>query len=108
MDKLEYKLKKWARRYIDDPVFVKEPEQVQQVKKEFDAYFHKEQQHFTFGFTFHGTPFQKQVWQALYETITYGEITTYKTIADRIGKPKAVRADVSGVNKYAVVKSVTS
>src|SRR5699024_5296593 len=65
MDTLEDKLKKWGRRYFDDPVFVKEPEQVQQVKKEFDAYFHKEQQHFTFSFTFHGTPFQKQVWQAL-------------------------------------------
>jgi len=99
MDTLEDKLKKWGRRYFDDPVFVKEPEQVQQVKKEFDAYFHKEQQHFTFSFTFHGTPFQRQVWQALYETIPYGETTTYKMIADRIGNPKAVRAVGGAVNK---------
>src|SRR5699024_7911417 len=69
MDTLEDKLKKWGRRYFDDPVFVKEPEQVQQVKNELVAYSHKEHQHYTFSFTFHETPFQKQVWQALYEII---------------------------------------
>jgi len=99
MDTLAEQLQKWSERYFDDPVFVKEPEQAQQVKKELFAYFHKEQQYFSFAFTFHGTPFQKQVWRTLYETIPYGETTTYKAIADKIGNPKAVRAVGGAVNK---------
>lgn len=38
-----------------------------------------------------GTPFQAQVWQAL-QTIPYGETASYADIAERIGRPKAVRA----------------
>lgn len=40
---------------------------------------------------FHGTPFQKEVWKALMN-IPFGERTSYKTIAEQIGRPKAVRA----------------
>ena len=43
-----------------------------------------------------GTPFQKQVWQAL-RTIPYGQTRSYGQIADAIGKPKAARA-VGGAN----------
>lgn len=38
-----------------------------------------------------GTDFQVQVWQALLD-IPIGTATTYSTIADRIGRPKAARA----------------
>lgn len=38
-----------------------------------------------------GTPFMKQVWQLLCE-IPYGQITTYKYIAVKLGNEKAVRA----------------
>lgn len=38
-----------------------------------------------------GTLFQKHVWQTL-QTIPYGEVASYSTIAQRIGKPQAVRA----------------
>ncbi|MBN2965507.1 methylated-DNA--[protein]-cysteine S-methyltransferase [Sulfurospirillum sp. T05] len=43
-----------------------------------------------------GTLFQRAVWGALQE-IPYGECVSYKTIAARIGNPKAVRA-VGGAN----------
>lgn len=99
MDMLVEQLQKWSERYFDEPVFVNESEQVQQVKEELLAYFHKKKQYFSFAFTFHGTPFQKQVWQALYETIPYGKTTTYKEIAKRIENPKAVRAVGGAVNK---------
>jgi AraC family transcriptional regulator of adaptative response/methylated-DNA-[protein]-cysteine methyltransferase len=39
----------------------------------------------------HGTPFQEAVWQALRE-IPYGETCSYSELAERIGKPTAVRA----------------
>ena len=38
-----------------------------------------------------GTDFQKAAWQALME-IPYGQTRTYRQQAERIGKPKAVRA----------------
>ena len=43
-----------------------------------------------------GTPFQKQVWQALLE-IPYGQTISYGQLAEAIGNPKAVRA-VGGAN----------
>jgi AraC family transcriptional regulator of adaptative response/methylated-DNA-[protein]-cysteine methyltransferase len=51
-----------------------------------------------------GTAFQQQVWAALRE-IPAGETTTYRDVADRIGRPKAIRA-VAGAcaaNPIAVV-----
>lgn len=38
-----------------------------------------------------GTPFQRQVWEAL-RAIPYGETRTYGQIAAALGRPKAVRA----------------
>lgn len=38
-----------------------------------------------------GTPFQRQVWQALAE-IPHGETRSYAWVAQRIGRPRAVRA----------------
>ena len=38
-----------------------------------------------------GTDFQLQVWQALLK-IPFGKTTTYQTIAEQIGRPKAIRA----------------
>lgn len=92
-------LKKWSHRYFSEPNFVKAPEKVQQMGQEFNAYFAGAQQTFSVELAFHGTSFQKQVWQALYETIPYGETTTYKAIAETIGNPKAVRAVGGAVNK---------
>jgi AraC family transcriptional regulator of adaptative response/methylated-DNA-[protein]-cysteine methyltransferase len=51
-----------------------------------------------------GTPFQLQVWQALRE-IPCGAIATYRDIAFRIGKPKALRAvgTACGANPIAII-----
>lgn len=49
----------------------------------------------------HGTDFQKQVWNTLHR-IPYGEVRSYKWIAERIGKPKAVRAVGSAVGANPV------
>jgi methylated-DNA-[protein]-cysteine S-methyltransferase len=51
-----------------------------------------------------GTPFQRQVWDALWD-IPYGEVTTYGEIARRIGNPKSVRAvgAANGANPIAVI-----
>lgn len=43
-----------------------------------------------------GTPFQKKVWQEVAK-IPRGSVMTYKTLAKRIGKPKAIRAVANAV-----------
>lgn len=43
-----------------------------------------------------GTPFQKKVWKALLN-IQKGNTITYKELAKKIGKPKAVRAVANAV-----------
>ena len=51
-----------------------------------------------------GTPFQRSVWAAL-TTIPAGETLSYGGLAERIGKPKAVRAVglANGANPVAIV-----
>lgn len=51
-----------------------------------------------------GTEFQQQVWQALRE-IPAGETRSYKEIAEKIGRPNAVRAVASacGANKISLL-----
>ena len=48
-----------------------------------------------------GTDFQKQVWETI-QQIRYGEVRSYKWIAERIGRPKAVRAVGSAVGANPV------
>ena len=50
-----------------------------------------------------GTPFQQKVWQAL-TNIPKGTTITYKELAKRVGKPRAIRAvaNAVGANKLLV------
>ena len=43
-----------------------------------------------------GTPFQKQVWEAV-QIVPFGTTATYSDIAEKIGKPTAVRAVASAI-----------
>lgn len=48
-----------------------------------------------------GTPFQLEVWSALLD-VPFGETVTYAELADRIGKPDAVRAVASAIARNNV------
>ncbi|WP_175384483.1 methylated-DNA--[protein]-cysteine S-methyltransferase [Bacillus sp. FJAT-27225] len=52
-----------------------------------------------------GTPFQQTIWDALKE-IPYGRTVTYSDIADRIGKPSAVRAVGSAIGANPVMITI--
>ncbi|KMV31956.1 methylated-DNA--[protein]-cysteine S-methyltransferase [Photobacterium swingsii] len=69
-----------------------------------DAYFSGTLTRFTVPLAPEGTEFQKQVWRAL-RSIPYGETCSYKTIADAINNPKAVRAvgAANGKNPIAII-----
>lgn len=54
-------------------------------------YFALRRQRFDLPLAAQGTPFQQSVWRAL-AAIPYGELRSYRDIAQTIGKPAAVRA----------------
>ncbi|SES67923.1 methylated-DNA-[protein]-cysteine S-methyltransferase [Oceanobacillus limi] len=99
MEEREVDLQNWAKRYIGQVTLVKNAERVSEVQRQLQAYFSHERNEFSIPFRFHGTPFQKKVWNALYELIPFGKTVSYKEIATAIGQPKAVRAVGGAVNK---------
>lgn len=68
------------------------------IKEQLNEYFRQARKVFTAPHYFYGTEFQKEVWQALL-TIPYGETISYKQLAERINRPKAVRAVGGALNK---------
>ncbi len=67
-------------------------------------YFAGTRNRFDLELDFHGTEFQKKVWQALL-TIPFGETRSYREIAIQVGNPAAVRAvgAANGKNPISIV-----
>jgi len=73
-----------ARTVRDDGRFLR-------VRKMLDAYFEGKPTEFKASFDLRGTDFQRHVWDEI-SKIGYGKTCTYASIAQAIGRPKAVRA----------------
>lgn len=73
-------------------------------KEEINAYFKGELKEFSLPLSLQGTPFQREVWQAV-RNIPYGETRSYGEIARMLGNPKAVRAvgGANNKNKVAII-----
>ncbi len=91
--------------------FVEAPRQVttftplvEQAVQELDEYFSGKRSNFTVPLHFHGTDFQRRVWQELLN-VPYGETSSYLTIANALGNPKAVRAvgAANGQNPISII-----
>lgn len=74
----------------------KRPDFFTAVKAQLRAYFDRRLTRFDLPLAPAGTPFQLRVWEAL-RAIPYGQLVSYKAIAEAVGNPKAVRA-VGGAN----------
>ena len=74
------------------------------LRTELEAYFADRLQAFTVPLFTPGTPFQEAVWQEL-RRIPHGETIAYETLAERIGKPAAVRAvgHANGLNRVSIL-----
>lgn len=70
--------------------------------KEIIEYLEGNRREFTLPLDLIGTDFQRKVWKGLLD-IPYGEIRTYKDIAETIGNPKAYRAVGNALNKNPVL-----
>jgi methylated-DNA-[protein]-cysteine S-methyltransferase len=83
---------------------VPDPTGFEAAAAELEAYFAGELTEFTVPTTLSGTPFQRSVWAALRQ-IPHGETVSYGQLADRIGKPMAVRAvgHANGRNPISII-----
>ena len=61
------------------------------VVKQLEEYFQRKRTVFDLPLKPQGTPFQQSVWSTLC-SIPYGATITYKELAERIGRPAAIRA----------------
>jgi methylated-DNA-[protein]-cysteine S-methyltransferase len=84
-------------RQQDDPLLASCRQQLQ-------AYFARRRRHFDLPLAPAGTPFQLRVWQQL-RAIPYGELRSYREVAESIGNAAAVRAvgAANGRNPIPVV-----
>lgn len=72
------------------------------LKKQLGAYFDGRLMSFDLEIEFlGGTEFEREVWHALRE-VPYGETRSYKWLAERIGRPKAVRAVGQALGKNPI------
>lgn len=69
-----------------------------------DEYFRGERKSFDLKIEMTGTDFQKKVWNQLRQ-IPFGETVSYKQLAERIGKPRAIRAvgQANGRNPISIL-----
>jgi methylated-DNA-[protein]-cysteine S-methyltransferase len=75
-----------------------------EAERQLGEYFAGRRKQFALKLDVSGTPFQRQVWNALL-TIPFGETRSYRQIATQIGNPRAVRAvgAANGRNPLSIV-----
>jgi len=61
-------------------------------------YFEGKRTEFSLPLRFEGTDFQKRVWQAI-ASIPFGQTITYSELAEKAGKPEAIRAAGSNTGR---------
>jgi len=92
--------------WVDDsqPSHLEAAGYLSQTEVEIGEYFSGLREVFSVPLAPQGTEFQKQVWQALLE-LKHGESCSYSDIAQKINRPKAVRAvgAANGANRIAII-----
>ena len=83
-------------KYYGRPIVAGTTEVTRQIRGELKDYFEGKLTKFSTPMVLTGTPFQRQVWEALC-VIPYGETCSYAELAVAVGSEKAVRA-VAGSN----------
>ena len=80
-----------SMRRDPEPDWIYKEKPFAEVRRQLTEYFDGERKDFDLPLRLNGTEFQMSVLDAL-QKIPYGETTSYADIAERIGRPKAVRA----------------
>lgn len=95
-----------ASRFSEQAEIVARPknEILKLTRKQLTEYFKGQRTEFEIPLSFHGTIFQQKVWKGL-QGIGFGEKQSYRSLARRIGHPKAFRAvgSANGRNPLPIV-----
>jgi methylated-DNA-[protein]-cysteine S-methyltransferase len=77
---------------------------LQKVEQQLHEYFEGKRKSFSIPLDMRGTPFQKNVWEALI-AIPFGETRTYGELAKKLGNPTATRAvgAANGRNPVSII-----
>jgi methylated-DNA-[protein]-cysteine S-methyltransferase len=75
-----------------------------EAERQLTEYFEKKRKAFEIPLALEGTEFQLEVWNAL-KAIPYGRTVSYGELAERLGKPDAIRAvgAANGANPIAIM-----
>ena len=86
---------------LEKDFILKDTKLLNDVAKQLEEYFCGARKNFDVPLNPKGTHFMKKVWTSLLK-IPYGEVRTYKQIAEKIGNPKAARAVGMANNKNPI------
>ncbi len=78
---------------------------IREAHRQLTEYFRRERRAFDLPLRPCGTDFQQRVWQSL-RKIPYGEVRSYKQIAEAIGCPKGVRAVGGACNRNHILFAI--
>lgn len=94
----------WCKKHYKTFELVENHEKMVKYRKQYEEYFAGKRTIFDIQIDLQGTPFQKEVWEALLQ-IPFGKTTCYSEIANRINRPKAIRAvgGAIGANPILIV-----
>ena len=93
--------KRRIERYLNASFKIEMTSVLEEAKRQLDGYFAGNRKAFTIPLHLVGTDFQQQAWNELLN-IPYGATTSYKEIAQNIGKPKAVRAVAGAIGANGI------
>ena len=93
--------KRRLERYLNASFKTETSSVLEEAKRQLDEYFAGNRKAFTIPLLLVDTVFQQQVWNELLN-IPYGATTSYKEIAQSIGKPKAVRAVAGAIGANGI------
>ena len=93
--------KRRIERYLNASFKIETTSVLEEAKRQLYGYFAGNRKAFTIPLHLVGTDFQQQAWNELLN-IPYGATTSYKEIAQNIGKPKAARAVAGAIGANGI------
>jgi len=85
----------WQMENYPDSKLISNSDEIKPYSKQFNEYLAGDRKTFDFPTDVKGTPFQKEVWEALYE-VPYGETASYLDIAEMLGRDRKSAQAVGG------------
>ncbi len=98
-------LAQWLNKKHPGSKLIEDPGKIAAYANQLEEYFTGRRKVLDLPLDMMGTSFQKAVWQEL-QKIPYGETASYAEIAERVGKPKAVRAIGGAVGANPILIAV--